>query len=219
MDGKNCEEEKRQQLQGTCNPVDDVILHPLEDFSSVEDGSHNCRQTRGSEHNVCCGLCSVRCSLDSNSNIGSLQSRSIVDTVAGHSAHVSSLAKNFDDGKFVVWVHLCKAIGIFHQTSIILTQALVPHRLCSGQVFRGQDIHSHAKHSACFDGNGLLISCDHLDIDSILVGLFDSCSGIRTRRIQEGKNSQQLPLVLGVRARDGESTNSTGSKLHDLCID
>mmetsp|Transcript_4757 Transcript_4757/g.12497 ORF Transcript_4757/g.12497 Transcript_4757/m.12497 type:complete len:212 (-) Transcript_4757:1594-2229(-) len=210
MDSQDCEEKERQELQRARNPVNDVVLHSLEDLPCVQYRCNNGGKTRSRQHDVSGGTRRISGALDSNSNICSLQGGGIIHSVTCHSDHIVILPKNLDDGEFVLWINLCKPIGIFNQSAIISSKRLILRRARIWQRFWSQDLHPHSKSTACFDGNCLLIAGDHFDINAILIRLLDGCSCVRPWWVQECQHAKKLPLIVRIGAGHCQAANTTG---------
>lgn len=81
-----------------------IVLHPLEDASASEDSADNDTKTWLSEHNVGSTSCSICSISNSNTNVGLLKSRGIIDTISGHTDDVLLLLQPLHDLIFVLCI-------------------------------------------------------------------------------------------------------------------
>ena len=98
----------------------------------------------------------ISCSLDSDTDVGLLESRSVVGTVSSHGHELSSALQVLDDSKFVLGNDLCEAVGpfdLFNDGELVFVFVDLVH---AGV----EDVAEHSETLGDFDCNDLLVACE-----------------------------------------------------------
>lgn len=120
-----------------------------------------------------------------NANVGTFQSRSVVDAVPRHAATVPNFTKRFHNFILVFGKDFGKTIQFFNDFFKTIRHGFVGVSFPWNQ-FRAMNVGAHAQLKTRFFGNGHLVPRNHFHINAQGVGFFNLqcrtvCRGIREK--------------------------------------
>ena len=105
-------------MEGGGDAIGEETLHAGEDLAGGLQTENNGAKTFLGEDDVCSSSGGICGTSDSDTNISSLQGRSIVHTISRHTALVSELSVGFNNKELVLGKHLRESIGVFDVFSV-----------------------------------------------------------------------------------------------------
>ncbi|TLD16715.1 uncharacterized protein PgNI_01314 [Pyricularia grisea] len=202
------------EMETESDTVLDVSLHALEDLPGDLDSRHDCSETGGEEDNVSSGLGSLGGTLDSDTTVGLLQGRGIVDTVTSHGSEMATLLKHFDDLVLVLGENFGKTISALAK----VVDSAASH-VAVEELVRVVNLGTHGKHAAGLLGDSNGVTSKHLDGETESLSLSDGLGGILTGRVEEGKHAKHLPGAIGLLDGNSERTETTAGELGGLLLE
>lgn len=199
------------QVQAEGDTVLDVSLHALEDLASSLDGEDDGGETRSKEDNIGGGLSSLGRTLDSDTTVGLLEGRSVVDTVTSHSGQVTTLLKHLDDLVLVLGEDLGETVGALDKIVLHGTGKTTVDKL--GRVV---DLGTQGKHLASLLCDGNSVTSKHFNRNTKLLSLDDGLGGVLTWRVEHGKHTEEDPWLVVLLVGDTEGAETTASELGSL---
>ena len=193
------------------NTVLDIGLHTLEDLAGKLDSVDNGAETRGKENNVSSSLGSFSGTLDSNTTIGLLEGRSVVDTVTSHGSQVATLLQHLDDLVLVLGENFSETISLLNE--VVLGRA---GETTVDKTLRVVDLGAESQHLAGFLGDGKSITSQHLDGKTEVLGFGDGVGSVLTRGVKHGVHAEQLPGLTLLLNGNTKGTETTASELSSL---
>ena len=168
---------------------------------------------------------SVRRALDSDTDIGTGQRRRIVRTVAGHRDQVSKALKTLND--------LILMLGEDPSEAVRVEDHRVERRMLASWLgallehLRRVHVVTQSKTTSSLLCDCELVTSNHLDLDTEGHSVIDRLLGIRTRRVENGKQTNELEAValssmiisIQLLVRDSQSTETALRKLLDVGLE
>jgi hypothetical protein len=204
------------KMEGQRNTVHNVGVHAVENLARCLKSVDNSTETGGEEYNVGSGTGSIRSTLNSNTGVGLLEGRGIVDTVTSHGNEVTTLLENLDDVVLVLGENLSETIGSLNEIVDLRSRHFTA--ASKTKTFSVIDVGTETKLAGSFTSNTDGITSQHLDGQTESLGFVDSAGGIVTRGVRAGHDTENLPRAVTTLASDTERTETTGGKLSDLVL-
>jgi hypothetical protein len=184
--------------------------HALENSTRGHNTVNNRRQSRGEKNNVCSRASGIGTTLNSNTNVGLLQGRSIIDTISRHTDKHSTILEQLYDTVLVLWNDLRETIG--------LDDTIRQHIFRDRRVNKLVGVENgtvHAKTMGNLFCNNELISSDHFDVDAKLFTPGNGLARVGPGRVEKRNHSNKLKLshFWINRAGDTEGSESTAGKV------
>ena len=209
--------------------VDNVSLHAVENLARNLNSGDDRAETFVEEDDIRSRPRSIGSTLDSDTTVGFLEGRRVVDTVTGHSRQVTTLLQHRDDLVLVLREDFRETVGALDEVADLRAR-----HATSNETLRVVDVRTEAELLAGLDGDRDRVTSQHLDTDTELHGFVDSLptaqsglcltqtedthgSRISTRRVEHAEHTEQLPGFALLFASDTERTETTLSKLRSLC--
>ena len=201
------------QVETESDTVLDVSLHTLENLARSLNGQDDGGQTGGKEDDISGSLSSLSGTLDGNTTVRLLQGRSIVDTVTSHGSQVTTLLKHLDDLVLVLREDFSETVSALDKVVLGSTSETTADEL--GRVV---DLGTESKHLASLLSDGNSVTSQHLDGNTELLGLNDGLSGILTRGVEHGQETEKNPVTVVLLVSDTERSETTASELGGLLL-
>ena len=110
---------KRRICDRARDPVDAVVLHPLEDHPAVDDRVDDHREAGRHQHNVRRRARRVGRAVHGDADVGLLERGRVVDAVARHADREAALLQHVDDRELVLGHHLREAVGVLDVLAVL----------------------------------------------------------------------------------------------------
>jgi len=187
----------------------------------VDDG----RKTGFGEHNVRCTTSCIGSTLNSDTDVGTRKSGSIVGTVTSHRTKVTEALDTLDDLKLVLGEDTGETIGV-HDHLIDVLEFAVRARSFLEHLGRVHMI-AETEASTSLLSNGKLVTGNHLDLDTESHSVVDGLLGVGSRGVEDGQQADELEAVTlrilliahDILESDSERTETTSSELLDICLE
>lgn len=168
---------------------------------------------------------SVSRTFDSNTDVGTGKSGSIVRTITSHGAQMTEALETLDNLVFVFGEDTSETVCI--QDHLVERSVLSTGSRSVLKNLRGVHVVAETKTTAGFLCDGELITSDHLDLDTESHSIVDGLLGILTRGIENGKETNEFEAVtltlwivtVDFLECDSESTKTTLSVLLDIGLE
>lgn len=217
--------ETNDDSDGNGTGVDGVVSHSLENNSRSVNGVNDGRQSGLGQDDIRGTSSSVGSTLDGDTDVGSGKGRSIVGTVTSHSTQVTKTLNSLDDLELVLGEDASESISIHDhlvQVGVFATG--------SGSLFEhlgGVHVVTKTKSSTSFLSNSELITGNHLDLDTESHGIVDGLLGVRSWRVEDGQETNELETSSGrvllstvdIFVGDSESSETSSGKLLDISLE
>ena len=183
---------------------------------------HNRRQTGLGEHDVSRTARSIRRAFDSNTDVGLGERGGVIGTIASHRAQVSESLKRLDNLVLVLGEHTREPVRF--QDHLLERQVLATGGRSFLEYMGGKHVITEPETAASLLCDRKLVASDHLNLDTERERIVDRLLGIFTRRIEDGKQTDELKAIsvgLGVISVElfignSESTKTTTGILYDV---
>ena len=181
----------------------DIAFDPLEDLARDADRIDDRRQARRSQDEGGRAPRGVGGAADGDAAIRLLESRRIVDAVAGHPDDVAARLQGFHDLVFVLRKHPAKAVGALdrvHDGGAYGAGACV----ILENVARDQEMIAEIELGGDLVADRDIVAGDHFHVDPKRLGRIDGRLGIGAWRIHQRDEPDNAPGLAVIRLADAE---------------
>ncbi len=190
---------------GLGDTVNGVGIHAFEDAPGFLDSADDGGQTGRGENQVGGRARRVGGARNSDADIGLLERRGVVDTVAGHCHQVAALLQGLDDGILVLGEHLGETVGSLYALGRIRRRTPV---LAIEQRSGRLDVFPQTEPGGDLTGDSGIVTGDHLYRNTVALGLADSLRRVLARRIEQRQDTEKLPVATCVHARHAQGAGT-----------
>lgn len=196
--------------------IDNVGVHAVENLAGSLESINDSRETRSQENDISGRTSGIRGTLNSNTSIGLLERRSIVNTITSHGNQVTTLLQDLDDVVLVLGENFSETIGSLNEIVDLRTRHITTTR--KTKTFSVVDVGTETELAGSFTSNTDGVTSQHLDGQTESLGFVDSLGGIVTRRVRARHDTENLPMAFTTLAGNTEGTETTGSEFGDLVL-